>query len=96
MRVLPSKWRQKPAGIDVERNYVTATLCIHGRSNLFCIRISLYFWHFVLYDRLYVHRQSFDDSVPKRLCEVCMILLRFSSVSDVPYVRLEEIKPICF
>jgi len=54
------------------------------------------FWHFVSYDRLYVHRQSFDDYVPKRLCEVCMILLRFSSVSDVPYVRLEEIKLICF
>ena len=30
MRVLPTKWRRKPAGIDMERNYVTATLCISG------------------------------------------------------------------
>ena len=28
MRVLPTKWRRKPAGIDIERNYVTVTLCI--------------------------------------------------------------------
>jgi len=27
MRVLPTKWRRKPAGIDMERNYVTVTLC---------------------------------------------------------------------
>ena len=28
MRVSPTRWRRKPAGIDVERNYVTVTLCI--------------------------------------------------------------------
>jgi len=28
MRVLPTKWRRKAAGIDMERNYVTVTLCI--------------------------------------------------------------------
>ena len=28
MRVLPTKWRRKPAGIDMERNYVTVTLCM--------------------------------------------------------------------
>jgi len=28
MRVLPTKWRRKPAGIDMERNYGTVTLCI--------------------------------------------------------------------
>ena len=33
IRVLPTRWRQKPAGIDMERNYVTATLCIpHNAS----------------------------------------------------------------
>jgi len=27
--ILPTTWRrQKPTGIDMERNYVTATLCI--------------------------------------------------------------------
>jgi len=26
MRVLPTKWRRKPAGIDTERNYVTVAL----------------------------------------------------------------------
>jgi len=26
IRVLPTRWRRKPAGIDVERNYVTVTL----------------------------------------------------------------------
>ena len=28
MRVLPTTWQRKPAGIDMERNYVTITLCI--------------------------------------------------------------------
>ena len=28
IRVLPTRWRRKPAGIDMERNYVTVTLCI--------------------------------------------------------------------
>jgi len=28
LRVLPTKRRRKPAGIDMERNYVTVTLCI--------------------------------------------------------------------
>jgi len=28
MRVLPTKWRRKPAGIDMERNCVTVTLSI--------------------------------------------------------------------
>jgi len=27
LRVLPTRWRRKPAGIDTERNYVTVTLC---------------------------------------------------------------------
>ena len=42
--VLPTKWRQKPAGIDMNRNYVTVTQCIHvtdqGKSN----------WRFQTYD----------------------------------------------
>jgi len=28
MKVLPTRWRRKPAGIDMERNYVTVTPCI--------------------------------------------------------------------
>ena len=28
MRVLPTRWRRKPAGIDTELNYFTATVCI--------------------------------------------------------------------
>ena len=28
MRVLPTRWQRKPAGIDMNRNYVTVTLCI--------------------------------------------------------------------
>ena len=28
IRVLPTRWRRKPFGIDMERNYVTNTLCI--------------------------------------------------------------------
>jgi len=28
LRVFPTKWRQKPVGIDMERNYVTVTLCM--------------------------------------------------------------------
>ena len=26
IRVLPARWRRKPAGIDMERNYVTVTI----------------------------------------------------------------------
>jgi len=28
LRVLPTRWRQKSAGIDMEQNHVTVTLCI--------------------------------------------------------------------
>ena len=28
MRVLPTRWRRKPTGIDTNRNYVTVTLCM--------------------------------------------------------------------
>jgi len=28
LKVLPTRWRRKPAGTDMERNYVTVTLCI--------------------------------------------------------------------
>ena len=28
MRVLPTRWRQKSTGIDVEQNDVTVTVCI--------------------------------------------------------------------
>jgi len=28
LRVLPTRCRRKPAGIDMEQNYVTVTLCI--------------------------------------------------------------------
>jgi len=28
LSVLPTRWRQKSAGIDMEQNYVTVTLCI--------------------------------------------------------------------
>ena len=27
-RVLPTRWRQKTTGIDMEQNHVTVTLCI--------------------------------------------------------------------
>jgi len=37
MKVLPTKWRRKPAGIDMERNYVSVTLCIH-MSQVFSAR----------------------------------------------------------
>jgi len=29
LRVLPTRWRRKPAGIDTERNYVNVTLCTY-------------------------------------------------------------------
>jgi len=28
LRVLPTKWRQKWTGVDMEQNYLTVTLCI--------------------------------------------------------------------
>jgi len=31
-RVLPTRWRRKPASIDTERNYVTVTICIDPRA----------------------------------------------------------------
>jgi len=45
--LLPTRWRRKPAGIDMERNYVSVTLCVHtalvrghGRSTRgYCVRI---------------------------------------------------------
>jgi len=37
VRVLPTRWRRKAAGTDVERNYVTVTLCI--LTDRMCIRL---------------------------------------------------------
>ena len=34
MRVLPTKWRRKPAGLDMERNYVTVAICIVGDNDI--------------------------------------------------------------
>jgi len=31
VRVLPTRWRRKPAGIDMEQNNVTVALCIYQR-----------------------------------------------------------------
>ena len=31
IRVLPTRWLRKPAGIDMERNYVTVTLCVQTK-----------------------------------------------------------------
>jgi len=33
--VLPTRWRQKPAGIDKKRNYVTVMLCITVLAEFF-------------------------------------------------------------
>ena len=32
LEFLPTRWRQKSTGIDMEQNYVTVTLCIASRS----------------------------------------------------------------
>jgi len=32
MRVLPTRWQRKPAGIDTSRNYATVALCIQFTS----------------------------------------------------------------
>jgi len=37
LRVLPTRWRRKPAGIDTERNYVTVSLCIFPRFHVYAI-----------------------------------------------------------
>jgi len=34
-RVLPTRWRRKPAGIGTERNYVTVALCIEVKYTVF-------------------------------------------------------------
>jgi len=35
LSVLPTRWRQKSTGIDMEQNYVAVTLSIHpGQSSL--------------------------------------------------------------
>jgi len=36
IRVLPTRWRQKSTGIDMEQNYATVTLCISWSKRLAC------------------------------------------------------------
>ena len=48
MRVLPTRWRRKPTGIDIERNYVTVTLCI---KNFQFLKISTADDVFILHHR---------------------------------------------
>ena len=49
MKVLPTKWQRKPAGVDMERNYVTVTLCIEVMSQNLLPRYDRHFvgitWH---------------------------------------------------
>jgi len=39
MRVLPTRWRQKSTGTDMEQNYVTVTLCIEKRRMIFSLHL---------------------------------------------------------
>ena len=41
MKVLPTTWRHKSTGIDVEQNYVTVTLCIVCWHSQWCYTIGL-------------------------------------------------------
>jgi len=44
LRVLPTRWRRQPAGIDMERNYVIVAVCIHReaeKGTTFLLRITL-------------------------------------------------------
>ena len=58
LRVSPTRWRQKSAGIDMEQNYVTATLCILKR----CFAVTAFYrgrfvsGRFVLFWGRYVRR----------------------------------------
>ena len=70
LRVLPTRWRQKSTGIDMEQNYVTVTLCIchslfpclaHSASNkpkvgyMFCWFFKYIFSDFFQTNYLYIH-----------------------------------------
>ena len=39
LRVLLTRWRRKPAGIDMNRNYVTVVLCCFKKSGSACGRL---------------------------------------------------------
>jgi len=39
MSVLPTTWRQKSTGIDVEQDYFTVTLCIYCQTILWNINV---------------------------------------------------------
>jgi len=64
LRVLPTRWRRKPAGIDMERNYVTVNLCIAVWNKPRCYGNSHAIWdHIVLpATRQRCHSRQEDNS----------------------------------
>jgi len=54
LRVLPTRWRRKPAGIDMERNYVIVTLCIRFTVIIYLRELSLNTNYVLCFAFLYV------------------------------------------
>ena len=71
---VPTRWRQKSTGIDMEQNYVTVTLCITN----YCERLRLVWWRDASVQSIYTVSQKKD---PRHLgynssknCLIFMIL----------------------
>jgi len=52
MRVLPTTYGRKPHGIDMERNYVTITLCINVYVLYYVLYYILYYYNIMFYNLL--------------------------------------------
>jgi len=84
---LPTRWRRKPAGIDIERNYVTVTLCIYEPRSLllWLLVVVLVFIDVCLFQVGYrpivytplAHRRASKTYFPDQQCLTLTIKVKF-------------------
>ena len=73
LKVLPTRWRWKRAGIDMERNYVTVTLCIESRVYL-CV---------VTHDDVYLYRAKVWNSLPPSIVHCSSLATFRNSLNEI-------------
>ena len=68
LRVLPTRWRRKPASIGMDRNYVTVTLCIP--LNIFFGLVKRFYKHYINHSQTLftLTFQSLTETFVRRSC----------------------------
>jgi len=103
LKVLPTKWRRKPAGIDIERKYATVTVCVPlgaayvrftKTGDYFSWRKAETFVNNVIVGKLWIDhngRTTITNYTNKDYCELIM----HARTREVQLLRSFCIQPTC-